>query len=175
MTDEYSFLKKILFIYFLEREEGREKERERNISVWLPLTWPPLRTWPATQACALTGNWTCDPLLLSRCSIHWATAARADEYSCYSQRETCPIPIGMWAILRFWGRGLVFIFLIFVTTLTPHAPPPDELVWWWKAWAVALHRPSSNPGYAIHTSSVKWGDCYQPDRALVRITWITEC
>ena len=26
------------FIYlFLEREEGREKERERNINVWLPL------------------------------------------------------------------------------------------------------------------------------------------
>ena len=32
------------FIYlFLERGEGREKERERNISVWLPLTWPPTR------------------------------------------------------------------------------------------------------------------------------------
>ena len=31
-------------------------ERERNITVWLPLTWPPLGTWPATQACALTGN-----------------------------------------------------------------------------------------------------------------------
>ena len=30
------------FIYlFLERAEGREKERERNIDVWLPLTWPP--------------------------------------------------------------------------------------------------------------------------------------
>ena len=34
----------------LERGGGREKERERNISVWLPLTWP------ATQACTLTGN-----------------------------------------------------------------------------------------------------------------------
>ena len=49
------FLK--IFIYlFLERREGREKERERNINVWLPLVCPPLRTWPATQACALTGN-----------------------------------------------------------------------------------------------------------------------
>ena len=25
---------------FLDRGEGREKERERNISGWLPLTWP---------------------------------------------------------------------------------------------------------------------------------------
>ena len=38
------------FIYF-QRGEGREKERERNINVWLPLTCPLLGTWPATQAC----------------------------------------------------------------------------------------------------------------------------
>ena len=56
--------KKKRFIYlFLERGKGREKERERNINVWLPLTWPLLGTWPATQACALTGNWTGDSLV----------------------------------------------------------------------------------------------------------------
>ena len=64
---------KILFIYllififlktlFLERGEGRDKERERNIYVWLPLTHPLLRIWPTTQACALTGNGTSDPLV----------------------------------------------------------------------------------------------------------------
>ena len=42
------------FIYlFLERREGKEKERERNINVWLLLMCPLLGTWPATQACAL--------------------------------------------------------------------------------------------------------------------------
>ena len=51
---------KIVFIYFW-RGEGREKERERN--VWLPLERPLLGTWPATQACALTGNRTSDPLV----------------------------------------------------------------------------------------------------------------
>ena len=45
---------------FLERGEGREKERDRNISVWLPLTRPPLGTQPAPQAWALTGNRTGD-------------------------------------------------------------------------------------------------------------------
>ena len=45
---------------FLEREEGREKERERNINAWLPLTRPLLGTWPATLARALTGNGTND-------------------------------------------------------------------------------------------------------------------
>ena len=57
------FLKKIYL--FPERGEGREKERERNINVWLLLVHPQLGTWPATQACAIwTGNWTCSPLVL---------------------------------------------------------------------------------------------------------------
>ena len=34
----YIFLKDV--IYFLERGEGREKERERNINVCSPLTHP---------------------------------------------------------------------------------------------------------------------------------------
>ena len=37
------------FIYILEREERREKEKERNISVWLPLMHP------------LTGDLACNP------------------------------------------------------------------------------------------------------------------
>ena len=48
---------------FLERGEGREKERERNINGWLPLTHPLLRTWSATQECALTGKQTGDTLV----------------------------------------------------------------------------------------------------------------
>ena len=52
------------FIYlFLERGEGKGKERERNINVWLPLACSLLGTWPATQACALTGNRTSNPLV----------------------------------------------------------------------------------------------------------------
>ena len=53
------------FIYlFSEKGTGREKERERNINVWLPLVHLQLRTCPAAQACALTGNRTGDPLVL---------------------------------------------------------------------------------------------------------------
>ena len=40
---------------FLERWEGRAKERERNINQ-LPVPQFQLATWPATQAYALTGN-----------------------------------------------------------------------------------------------------------------------
>ena len=58
----YTILKKkILFIF--REGEGREKDRERNINVWLPLACPPLGTWPTTQACALTWIRTCDPLV----------------------------------------------------------------------------------------------------------------
>ena len=58
----YLFKKDFTYLV-LERGEGKEKERERNIPVWFPLTYPPLGTWPATQARALTGNGTGDPLL----------------------------------------------------------------------------------------------------------------
>ena len=62
----YSILKLfiLLFYLFLERGVGREKDRERNINVWLPLARPLLGMWPVTQACALTGNRTGDPLVL---------------------------------------------------------------------------------------------------------------
>ena len=49
---KFLFLKDFIYL-FLERGEGWEKERERNITVWLPLQCPLLGTWPATQACAL--------------------------------------------------------------------------------------------------------------------------
>ena len=42
---------------------GREIERERKITVCLPLEHPLLGTWPAVQACALTGNRMGDPLV----------------------------------------------------------------------------------------------------------------
>ena len=53
------------------------KERERNISVCLPLTLPQLGTQPATQACATSGNQLETFWLISQHPIHWATPARA--------------------------------------------------------------------------------------------------
>ena len=58
----FSFFFKDFIYLFWERGEGREK-KERNIYVWLPLACPQLGTQPATQASALTGNWTKDPLV----------------------------------------------------------------------------------------------------------------
>ena len=58
----FIFLKKDLINLFLDRGEGREEERERN-SVWEGLMRPLLGSWLTTQACALTGNRTGDPLV----------------------------------------------------------------------------------------------------------------
>ena len=50
---------------FLDRGEGREKEQERNINVWLPLTRSPYKDLDCNPdwECALTGNQTGDPLV----------------------------------------------------------------------------------------------------------------
>ena len=59
----FFFIKKDFIYLFLDRRGGREKKRDRNINVWLPLMHPLLETWPETQACALTGNRTSGPLV----------------------------------------------------------------------------------------------------------------
>ena len=45
-----------LIILFIFREMGGEEERKKNINLWLFLMCPLLWTWPASQACAPTGN-----------------------------------------------------------------------------------------------------------------------
>ena len=59
------FILKILFIYFYREEKGgRKRETDMRETLIGCLSYAPwLGTEPATQACALTGNPTCDPLL----------------------------------------------------------------------------------------------------------------
>ena len=57
-------------LFISERAEGNEKERERNISVWLSLMRPLLGTWPATQARALTRDQTSDLLVRRLALVH---------------------------------------------------------------------------------------------------------
>ena len=57
-----TFLKDFIYLFiFRERKEGRK--RGRATSMCECFLRSPLGTWPATQACALTGNQTCDPLV----------------------------------------------------------------------------------------------------------------
>ena len=60
----FFFLFFFIFYLFTFRERRKEGEREgENINVWLPLERPQPGTRPTTQACALTGNQTHDPVV----------------------------------------------------------------------------------------------------------------
>ena len=75
----YNFLRCYLFLF---RERGRERGREKNINVWLPLARPLLGTWPATQSCALTGNQTSDALVRrpTLCPLSYTSQGRMQQF-----------------------------------------------------------------------------------------------
>ena len=56
---EHSFFKKRLYLLSF-RQRGREGEKHQCV---VAFACPLLGTWPAAQACALTGNRTSDPLV----------------------------------------------------------------------------------------------------------------
>ena len=89
-----SLKKNYLFIF--------REARERNINVWLPLACPLLGTWPTTQACALTGNQTCDPL------VHRPTL---NLLSHTSQGATCVSIVRSWIVHPHAYFLNVFTFL----------------------------------------------------------------
>ena len=57
----FNFFLKILFIFRGRGREGKGEGEKHQCVVTSHA--PPLGTWPATQASALTGNGTCDPLV----------------------------------------------------------------------------------------------------------------
>ena len=69
------------------RERGREKERGRNIDVWLPLEHPLLGTWPTTQAYAVTGNQTGDPLA-HRPAVNPLSHISQGSLCCFVEKDT---------------------------------------------------------------------------------------
>ena len=99
----FFFLRCYLFTF--REGEGREKEREID---QLPLTRTQPRTWSATQACALTGNRTGDPLAhrpaLSPLSHPSSSAHSLFLISHCPSRVSCP----KWVLPKVspWDRNL---------------------------------------------------------------------
>ena len=91
----YLFLKR----FYLDRGEGKEKEREGNIDVQekhqrLPLTCPHLGTWLTAQAYALTWNQTGDHLVgslvlnpLSHTSQGWVQSFKPRTTTLFKQNS----------------------------------------------------------------------------------------
>ena len=61
MCHTFFFLK--IFYLFIFRERAKEGEREGEKHQLVASHMPPAGAWPTTQAHALTGNWTGDPLV----------------------------------------------------------------------------------------------------------------
>ena len=104
--DFFNFLFSFFLFFFIER--AREGERERNIKVWLPLVCPLLGTWPATQACALTGNWTWHPFGL-QAGTQFTLPQQPVQISlifcvlfAYPQNESICRSEGLWNVCEIW-------------------------------------------------------------------------
>ena len=91
----FLFFKDFIYLYL---ERGREEERERNINVWFPLVHPLLGTWPATQACALTGNPTGDPVV---CRL----VLNPLSHTCQGYQLFFLISLCQWQIFQTCERG----------------------------------------------------------------------
>ena len=99
-------------VVFLERRKEGEREGEK-CNVWLPLECPLLGTWPATQAGALTGNWTSDPWFTVLCSIHWATPARAFFINVFRSYYTFEIGL----LCDIWVRNIFHFKVCLISSL----------------------------------------------------------
>ena len=120
----YTFFKGFYLFIFRDRES--EGERERNINVWLTLTLTLLGTWPATQASALTGNWTGDPLVhrpaLSPLSY---TSQGPDVFSCLFM--SCLFPTQPSTTLLLRKAALVVCYGMLMPLLLHNL----EISWGW--------------------------------------------
>ena len=79
MLCSFIFLQAFIYL-FLERGEEREKERNRNISVWLPLTRPLLGTCLQPRHVPSLGIEPVTFQFIGRHSVHWATPARDQQW-----------------------------------------------------------------------------------------------
>ena len=148
------------FYLFLERGEGREKDRERNISVWLPLTCPQLGTWPTTQACALSGNRTGDLLVcrltlnpLSHTSQGWNTF-----YKWFSPSTNNPFATFFYIIKRVF---LVFVIQWQLSAFSPQpATPPQKKVCVLKMINKVKNNFTQNPRQLFKTTFIFFSPSY---------------
>ena len=143
----YFFFKHFIYL-FLERGQGREKERETNVDVWekhrsFASHTPPTGTWPVTQACALTGNQTSDILVcrtmlnplshtsqgssvdLNDVSTYCQTISRDPELSWYSSRSEC----SWWPGVSMEKRGSGFWSLNFNPNVALTLVPGQDRPW----------------------------------------------
>ena len=87
----------------------RSVEKGGEIHVRLPLLHPQLGIWPATQACALTGNWTSDHLVHR--PVHNPLSYTRPEpgplFVLFSHSQTLTVSHLWWEKTKTWAIGLL--------------------------------------------------------------------
>ena len=127
MTESYTFLQIFLIFYFmyLFLERGREGEREgEKYHCVVASPTPSTGDLAATQACALTGNQTSDPLVCSQ-------VLSPPRHTSQSRELTfCKTFLSVFLILRQFNAGQKLSSLSF--DKRPHVPFPfcSKIVMW---------------------------------------------
>ena len=142
------------FHCFLEREEGREEEREREISMWgRNVDWlPPIRAHTGDRThnpgCALTKNQTGNLLVMGRCSNQLSHTGQGQVMTCNQHH----IPTGWQRIssLQYQSHFCWFLKLQFkvLPSLSYHVSHPGEIscsvscalteMYWHHTWMALL-------------------------------------
>ena len=88
------------------REGKRGRKRKKNINAWLPFMRPHRGIWPTTQACALTGTRTGDPVV---CRLTLNPLSHASQGAV---QDFLKHIFAIWGELRSTKTSLRFIYLI---------------------------------------------------------------
>ena len=119
--------------FLIFREQGREGEREgeKHQCVVAPHV-PHLGTWPATQACALTGNWTSDPLALRPVLNPLShTSQGLVESLWFANNDSFTSSFLIWKHLQWFSFlffcDLIFIIYFSITIYSPYILPPATI------------------------------------------------
>ena len=124
------FLNIYLFI-FRERGKDGEREGEKHQCV-VALMCPLLGTCPATQACALTGNWTGNPLVCEPSFNPLSHTKQGIFLNIYSNKKKCKSGSHLWKNLHLlfqvgvvtWPRFIGSMNLFFSNT-------KGKIICWW--------------------------------------------
>ena len=141
----YLFLKKDFIYILLEREEGREKERERNINVWLPLTCPHQGPGPQPRHVPWLEIKPMTLWFTGQHSTHWTTLARASFCIFGFLYFSCSV---IWYCFQYC-RELTLLSVALLNKVTSPLFAPWShpcMTWtetmpftWFKAWLWELH------------------------------------
>ena len=143
-----------LFIFKERRKGEREGEKHRLIASRMPPTGE--GSWPATQACALVGNWTSDPLvcrLVLNPLSHNTSQGRAHafEFASAPGQQGSQMSVFSFSSLQFMCFPFLFLCIDFREREMPVCCSIYLSIHWWFLVYVLTKDPTCNFGVSDNT------------------------